>query len=364
MKHGWLLFIFLLGACSAKEEAGETDKKVEAIPVVVAPLSTQTFDESITVTAVAEPIHEVRVSAEAPGRVVKAPFEEGATVKKGALLLRVDAQLDAARINLLKSQIATANRELARTKMLAKEGVATSQQLDQAQSAYDSAQLNLKQAQVGIGKSTVRSPMSGWIAKKMVEEGEYVGPGAPLAHIVDYETIVVRANVNESDVRAVAEGSEVTVKIPALDKTVAGKVFRRGIVAADKTRTFAVEIHVANADREILPGMQAQVVIPRKQWVDAIVVPRDAVLQGFDNEEAMVLSGTGREGKSELRRITIGPAKGNLVVVTEGLSAGDRLIVKGHRSIVDGTLVGTAALVQYLGLRRTGRPSPLIRATA
>src|SRR5690606_754643 len=114
----------------------------------------------------------------------------------------------------------SAQREYERTKMLAREGLATPQQLDQAASSVDSSRLSIRQARVGIGKSTVRSPQSGVVATKYIEEGEYAAPGAPIAYIVDYSTVVIEAAVPESDVSFVNVGREVTVFIPALQRHV------------------------------------------------------------------------------------------------------------------------------------------------
>lgn len=335
------LAVLLIAAGCEPPSSGEPadDAEVPAVPVVTQVLDTQDFVESVEVSGVVEPIHEVRVAAEAPGRILAAPFEAGKVVQKGDLLVRVDAQADSARVDVLQSQVASARREFERTKMLASEGLATPQQLDQAQSSLDGAQLNLKQARVGIGKTTVRSPQTGIVTEKFVEQGEYASPGAPIAHIVDYTTVVIEAAVPESDIAFVSEGSAVEVFIPALERHVRGDVKRRAVVATQKTRTFPVEIHVPNGDLEILPGMRARVIIPRKTWKDVVVVPRDAILQGYEAKEAMVLPTDDDVGPASLRKVSLGPARGNRIVVTDGLAAGERLIVKGHRSIVDGTRV-------------------------
>jgi len=343
MKNGattLIILTLLLLGCKPSDDDGEAkDQTVSAIPVETLRVQREQFVDLVDVSAVVEPIHEVRVSAEAPGRVLSAPFEDGQKIKKGALLLRVDSDVDSARIALLESQLQNARREFQRTKQLAGQGLATPQQLDQAQSTVDAADLNIKQAKVGLGKTNVRSPIDGYIAQKFAQQGEYVAPGAPLAHIVDYETVKVIANVPESDVRFVTPASKVQVWLPALERYAEGVVHRRAIIATPNTRTFPVEIHVDNKDLSILPGMRARVVVPRKDWGLVVVVPREAVLEGFERPEAMVLKGDADEGIAELRKVVLGPAKGSLVVIESGLSEGDRLIVKGHRSLADGTRV-------------------------
>lgn len=326
-------------ACDPTDSSDDEVDEVPAVPVETMVLGSSDFLERVEVSGIAQPMHEVTVAAEAPGRVTEAPFQEGKTVEKGALLVRVDAQSDSARVDMLQNQLASAQREYERTKMLAREGLATPQQLDQAASAVDSSRLGIRQARVGIGKSTVRSPQGGVVATKYIEQGEYAAPGAPIAYIVDYSTIVIEAGVPESEISFVSAGREVTVFIPALERHVTGEVKRRAVVASAKTRTYPVEVWVANEDLSILPGMRARVVIPRKSWSDVVVVPRDAILQGYEAKEAMILPGTNDVGEAELRKLELGPARGNTVVVTSGVKVGERLIVKGHRSIVNGTRV-------------------------
>lgn len=336
-----VLLVSLAGvvACDKPDEAA-TSVAVVAIPVEAVTVEAVPFVDMVDVAGVVEPIHEVQVSAEAPGRVLAAPFIEGEKIVKGQLLLRVDGQANAAQISLLESQLTTARREFDRTKQLAQQGLATPQQLDQAGASVDGAELSIKQAKVGLGRTNVRSPIAGYVATKSAEVGEYVNPGSPLAHIVDYDIVKVMASVPESDVRFITPDKEVQIWIPALQKTYDGKVFRRAIVATPATRTFPVEIHVDNASHEILPGMRASVVVPRKDYGTIVVVPRDAILEGFNRQEAMVLGEkSGTDFKAELRAVELGPAKGENVAVLSGLNAGERLIIKGHRSLADGTKV-------------------------
>lgn len=338
-----LLFVLTfagLAACEKPDEAAATAPVLVAIPVEAVAVESVPFVDMVDVAGVVEPIHEVQVSAEAPGRVLAAPFIEGEKIVKGQLLLRVDGEANTAQISLLQSQLSSAQREFDRTKQLAKQGLSTPQQLDQAAAAVDGSSLSIKQAKVGLGKTNVRSPIAGYVAQKFAEVGEYVGPGAPLAHIVDYDIVKVMASVPESDVRFITPDKEVEIWIPALEKTFQGKVFRRAIIATAATRTFPVEIHVPNESHDILPGMRASVVVPRKDYGTIVVVPRDAILEGFNRQEAMVLGAqSGTDFVAELRAVELGPAKGANVAVLSGLKAGEKIIVKGHRSLADGTKV-------------------------
>ena len=330
--------LFALGACSPDKDSKE--QAVKPMAVEIDEVTTQRFVQTLEFPGVAQPIEERMVSAEAGGRVLKAPAEEGERVEKGDLLLQIDAQNTTAQINLLSSQVASTRREYDRTTRLAAEGLATPQQLDQLESQLEQSQLALKQAKVGRGLSTVKSPFSGVVAEKMIEQGEYAAPGQPIVRLIDASTIKLEITVPESMIRFIKIGDEVDVHFSALDRQVTGKVIKRGVVVLQPTQTFPIEIHIPNEDGELMAGMRASVVVPKLTVEDAVVVPRDALLEGVFQREAMVLSDRkGDLGKAELRVVEIGEARGNRVVITNGLQEGDVLITKGHRNVVDGTLV-------------------------
>jgi membrane fusion protein, multidrug efflux system len=339
----WVAFLcsLLIAPTGCREDGAAAPRPTKdlRVPVEVAVLTTKDFEDALDISAVVRPHQKVVISAETSGSIVSAPIEEGERVSRGALLAKVDKDVNQARIARLQSQLKSVEREKERTARLSREGLATPQQLDQAESAVRAASLGLEEAQVGLGKSTVRSPIDGHVSRTYVEVGSFVAPGSPLAEIIVYDRVIVEAGVPESAVRYIRKGSQVKVWVPALEKHVDGTVKRRAIVATPKTRTFEVDITVDNESLELLPGMRAKVIVEKKVHRDALVVPRDAILQGVRGQEAMVLPGNGAEGEAVVRRVTLGPAKGNEVVVTEGLKAGERLIVKGHRSLADGSAV-------------------------
>ena len=312
-----------LSACKPQDSAAmEANQKVKPAAVETMTIKPRSFAITLEYPGVAEPIEQRMIAAESSGRVLDAPFKEGTTIKRSELMLRTDAKMNSAQINVLDSQVRAARRERDRLKQLAAEGLATPQQLDQAASNVEQLDLSIKQAKVGVSMSTVRSPVGGYVLKKMIEPGEFIGAGQPIAEIIDYETIVVE------------------LSFPSIDYKINGIIKRRGVQASQPTQTFPVEIHVENKDLKLLPGMRAIVTLPKSNIENAIVVPRDAILEGVNQREAMVARDIkGDQGTAQLRVVEFGEAKANEIVITKGLEAGDHLIVLGHRGIVDGTPV-------------------------
>ena len=331
-------------SASPAAEAKETNvdsNEVDPIPIETLEIRAEDHVETFSSFGILEPIDSVTVSAETAGRALNVPFKEGEQIRAGQRVLRVDTQLDSARIDVLESQVDSAQREYDRTKELAEQGLATPQQLDQgAESALETAQLNLKQARVAASKGGVRSPVSGYVHRKLTEEGEWVGPGSPIATIIDMDKLKVVGNVPESRLRYVEEGAEVDIVIPARDEVMTGTIHRIGLDALPQTRTYPVEVHISNPEMKLRPGMHARVEFVKKTWKQALKIPRDAILQGFSGSEAMVFPNSeGGVAGAELRRVALGPNDGAEVLVKSGLEDGQRLIVRGHRGLVDGALV-------------------------
>ena len=340
---------------SSKASARKDATEAEPIPVETLTVHTRDFDQIFEVPAKAVADKEVTVSAEAAGRVLAAPFDEGDAIRAGARLIEVDTEMDSARIDLLENQLDSARREYERTEKLHEKGLATPQQLDQAETAVENARLNLEQAKVGLSKGGVRSPATGFVLRKMLDKGEFASPGAPIATITKYDPVIIRGQVPESLITRLKVGDPVEVFVPALDTVFETTVTRRAIEASSRTGTFGIEVRLDNAELEILPGMSARLRAVQKKWKDAPIVPREAILQGHSRAEAMVFPGTDEVGEAALRVVDLGPSRGPDVVVKSGLKQGARLIVRGHRGLVDGAHVRQVRHFDTLAhMRRAG----------
>ena len=335
-------WLFAIGCgCSSEEApAAAAASPQKLVSVRATTFQPTTFRLDYTFPGLAQPIDSRRVASEASGRVKEAPFREGDTVKKGDLLLRVDASSNSAQIALLSSQADGAKRELARTKLLVKSGLATPQKLDQDESAYKQAALSLRQARVNRNLSTVKSPFGGRVTVKHLDVGEFATAGAALVDLVDLSTIKLVVTVPETAMRFIKEGEEVKVHFPSLESTAPGIVMRKGLVATKPTQTFPIDIQIPNPQELILPGMRAEVVVPKMTLNDALVLERDWLLEGVSRTEAVVVTKNEKgQDIASIRVVTLGESKGTKVVVTKGLDPGDTLVTQGHREVVDGTLL-------------------------
>ena len=334
----WMVLLVL--GCQGGEEVEETGRAGAPVDTLV--LKSTTFVDRFEVLGTAQPLESVQLSAEVPGRIRRALVEEGDAVRRGQRVFEIDVEVDTAGLAVLRTQREAAERELARIEELRAEGLATAQQLDRARTELASAEQNLRQRELSVSRNYVTSPISGYLAMRRADAGEFANVGAPLGEVIDYDVVVVHAQVPESEIRYVNREGEVDVEFPALGETRRGRIHRMSLRVSETSRLYGVEIRVDNEEHQILPGMRARIAFERARLEEVVLLPRDGVLEGFRGREAMVVE----DGQARVRSVTLGPGERDRVVVLEGLDAGDEVILRGHRGLIDGARVEVISTVE------------------
>jgi HlyD family secretion protein len=273
---------------------------------------------------------EIRVSAEIAGRVLESRLSEGEPVEHGDLLVALDAtelRLRAAQaeaeiraleqeserigreLELARHHLGTAEAELARYRRLAERGTAPERRLEQAQDAFAEARARLAALEAGLAtadaqvvagqrgldligreieKTQVEAPVGGTILSELVEEGEFVQPGQPVAIIVDLSEVEVRIFVPERDIGRIALGAPARVRVDAFpERLFEGRVARidqraqftpRDIhLPEERVRTvFGITLALDNPERLLKPGMPVDAWIlwrAEAGWPERLFVP-------------------------------------------------------------------------------------------
>jgi membrane fusion protein, multidrug efflux system len=183
--------------------------------------------------------HTVLLSAKVGGYLTEVPFDDGAKVKKGDVLVQIDdrdykAGLDAANSERtsLEARKNEADKNFQRMKNLFAQKVVAQQQYDtalanknQAQAQYDAATAKAVQAQLAFENTQIKAPSDGIIAKSSAEVGQLAAPGVPLIGFVSSENRWVMANFKETDIEDIKVGNKVNISVDSLsDKNFAGEV--------------------------------------------------------------------------------------------------------------------------------------------
>lgn len=309
----------------------------------------------------------VEIRARVEGYLEKMLFAEGTYIKKDQVLFIIDPKLYKARVDKAKAQLnkdkanaVKAERDLQRIQPLYDQNAASKLDLDNAVASYESAkaevamsEADLAQAEMALGYTTVRSPISGYISERNVDIGTLVGPGGKslLATIVKSDTVRVDFSMTgldylNSKARNVNLGQKdttrkwnpyITITLP--DNSVyplKGLVDFADPQVDPKTGTFSVRAEMANPDHILLPGQFTRVKLLLDVRENAIIVPTKAIIIEKGGAYIFVVR---HDDVVEKRFVELGPEVGNNTVVERGLSSNERIVVEGYHKLAHGQKV-------------------------
>jgi len=286
-----------------------------------------------------EPTQELKFSAEKSAKVVSVLAKEGDYVKAGQTLAIVRSDVINVNAQTAQSSYENAAADYNRYENAFKTGGVTKQQLDQAKLAMVNAKAQLTQANINVGDTRIKAPISGFINKKYIEPGSILSgtPATEMFDIVNVSKLKLKVTVNESQVASLKVGN--TIKVGASvypDKTFSGKIT---FIAskADESLNFPVEIEIANnASNDLKAGMYGTAEFASNQQKQSLmVVPRNAFVGSVSSNEIFVIE----NGAAKLKKVTAGRILGEKVEILNGLSNGEIVIVTGQINLQDGSKV-------------------------
>ncbi len=186
-------------------------------------------------------------------------------------------------------------------------------QVDLAKAQFEQTKSRLEELRINLANTNILSPVDGFVGKRMLDPGAFVGPNAPVVSVVDIRTVRLVANLVEKDVKRVTAGTPAEVEVDAFPgEKFAGKVSRVAPVFDPATRTAEMEIEVSNSGFRLKPGMYARVQLTVETKPDALTVPRNAVVVDPDGKQGVfvAVAGAGRQGGSGGARGQGGEARG------------------------------------------------------
>ena len=323
---------------NATEEPSAYVKIVNVETMTARPRS---FAATVRITGEAEPETDVTVSAEESGVLERFVAARGARVGRGAAIARIDDAVLSAQVEEARAMAELAQDRYVRQRRLWEdEHIGSEIAYLQAKSEAESAAARHEQLAARLARTVVRAPVAGTVDDHLVDAGEVVQPGTPVARLVDASRLKVSGGVPERFASRVSVGDSATITFDILPgRRFEGRISFVGTAVDRKSRTFPIEIVMANPDDEVKPYMIANVRVLMQRIDDALVVPREVVLRTEDGQQVMV-AGPGEGGEVAMARdVALGASTENEVVVTGGLEAGDRVIVRGQQMVDPGDRV-------------------------
>lgn len=332
-------------ADAAKEVAAkapaETKATGGAAPVEVIELKPTRVQESITAVGSLRSNESVVLRPEVAGRIASIGFRDGQPVKRGQLLIGLDATLNEAEVAQARAEFDLAYSNLKRTEDLASKNFVSSSAQDQAASSVQVAEAKLKLAEARLAKMRIVSPFDGVAGIRSVSIGDYVKDGADLVNIEDIHTLKVDFRLPERYFPQLKTGLPVEVIADALPGArYAGSVDAINPRIDAGGRSLEVRAKLDNTDGRLRPGMFARVRVLLGDRPNALMVPEEAVVPLGDDFFVYTVA----DGKANRVRVKLGVRRDAQVEILEGVSAGDKVVTAGIRVQRDGQpvrIVGT-----------------------
>ena len=346
--------LFLLNRGRDKKNGVLQDESIsEAIAtmVEVETISSRNILEFIESNGIVKAWQEAEISPDVSGKVKTIHAEVGDYLKSGDPIFKLDDELlklkvskARALVTQLEGHYLTSKRDIARKETLFQDGVISDLDLDLAKAKekadrglLEGAQASLKIAQRDLRESTIRSPIKGTLAERLIDIGTTVSPQIEVASVVDASKVRIRIGVSEKEIHKIKKGQEVKVHLDAFpQEEYQGTVFSVGIKANENSLTFPVEVEmINNREPKLKPGMVTRLKIQTGNHSQVVVIPQEFIL----NEEGNLFVFVIQDSVAHKVNITPGSIIDSKIIVEEGLSPGDLLITVGSHAVSEGTKV-------------------------
>lgn len=314
---------------------GKSNRQTTIVSTI--PVKVVDFEYFIEVGGEVISRQNVVLAAEVTGMVQRVHVRDGQEVKKGDVLISLDASATQRTIAELKTALELATTVYERQSNLWKQQIGTEIQYLEAKNKKESVERQLESAQVQLSKSIIRAPFSGSVEEVIIKVGETAMPGTELIRLVGSDKIFVEANVSEAYVDSFSKGDKVELVIPSSGETYVSELTSVGGVINKENRTFKVEVELPEALKtKVKPNQLAVVKISDFIKQDAIAIPTNLIQ--YDNRGAYVYV-VNQEGESPTARkvyVEGGITYNNQTLIEKGLQEGELLIDKGFRNVSDG----------------------------
>lgn len=294
-----LIMVWLASGVFGDDETQVDDVQANAAGVA-APQSrvrvrTQKAEEIVRTIAVngkTAPARVVELSAETDGRVEFIGAERGANVERGGTIVMLDERDRNARLTQARATVKQREVEYEGRLKLQSESYVSEAQLQEAIAQLEAARTELRRAELDLEYMAVRAPFDGALLSRVVEIGDFLKRGDPIATFVDNRTIIVAANVSEFDARHVAVGESAEARLATGEK-VRGTIRYVAPVADEATRTFAVELEIDNQAGQLRAGGTAELFIPAETVFAHRVSPSLLTLDDAGNVGIKIINSDG-----------------------------------------------------------------------
>ena len=325
------------GPDGGKGAGGEqqANKGPEATPVEVVKASRRSIAASYTGTAALEARGEAQVVAKTSGIALRVLVDVGDQVRTGQTLVQIDRDRAALQVAQADAQVRKLEANYRRAAQLVEQKMVSVNDVDQLRYDLENARATLRLARLELSYGDVTAPISGVIATRSIKLGNLVQINTPVFTIVDTSRLEATLNAPEREIETLKAGQAVQLTADALPgKIFDGRIDRVAPVVDSGSGTFRV-VSAFDGGGLLQPGMFGRIRINYDQRANALVIPRNALLEDGGAPSAYVI----RDGKASRITVKLGYTDGQWVEVREGLAEGEQVVVAGKAALREGSAV-------------------------
>ena len=339
----------------------------QRLPMTVEMTSVTRADMSTEVTVVGNLIGRATVEAgpKVAGRLESVSVRLGDRVSRGQTIAKVDDRelqeqvkqarasydVSAATIRQREADLRLAQTNLDRSRNLYERELIPKQtfddtdarhqaavaQLDLARAQFAQTQARLDELKINLSNTIITSPVSGFVAKRVLDPGGWVTPNTAFISVVDIGVVRLVANIVEKDIRRITQDLSASVEVDAYPgETFTGRVAHIAPVLDPATRTGQIEVEIANPDFRLKPGMYAKVAFTVDKRKNTLVIPTTALVD-LGGNRGVFMASAGKQGQvANFKKIDVGIVNQTLAEVTSGLSEGEHIVTTGAAALREG----------------------------
>jgi membrane fusion protein, multidrug efflux system len=332
-----------LAACNKAESEGKGGNAAgpagggpPAMPVEAAAARSDTVIDAILATGQIEALQSIDLKPEVEGRLVQILVREGALVRQGTPLFKIDDAELKAQVDQIQAERDLARQSLTRTRDLLQQKASSQAELEQAEATLRSDEAQLERLKVRLERTLVRAPFGGVVGQRYVSLGDYVTTDTRLAALQTVSPQRAAFQVPERYADQLKVGQQVTFRVAALPgRQFSGKVDFVDPIVQLPARTITVKAQVPNPRRELQSGMFIEVQLATAVRPNAVVVPEDAILPLQGTNFVWVVN----QGKATRRQVELGVRTPGFVEIKSGVQHNEQVVVGGQERLAEGAPV-------------------------
>lgn len=331
------LLIFSFSACKKNNQAanGTKGRKTGPVAVEIRVAQPEILLNTVSATGTILPNEKAEIRPEISGRIIKILFEEGSSVQKNKLLVKMnDSDLQAQLKRNEAQGILLASDEYQKRKLLEIKAI-SQDEYDAAKSLMLVNQADKQLLEAQIAKTEIYAPFNGKVGLRTVSVGNFIASNTLIATIQQLDPVKIEFDVPEKYSGFIKPGLEINFGIDASDSTFIAKVYAVESAITTETRTLKVRALCANKGNLLNPGTFARVSMILEKFQDAIKIPSEAILTVLDGNSVFVC----KNGKAVSVPVTTGIRTDSEIQIVQGVSIGDSLIITGLLQLTNGAPV-------------------------